>query len=94
METDDVTDSSPVLPVDKQVVDLKKMLNHHVADNMQGYYGHKISFPFIETVGVGKEAKTVEINNDDEMISFLRSEDALYVYLTQIRMNNCKFVSD
>ena len=59
---------------------LKKRVNHHVADNWDNYYKDKIPLPYTETVGVGKHAHTITKTTDEEMIDFLRSDDALMVY--------------
>ena len=58
---------------------LKKRLNNHIADHFD-HYEQWISLPFTETVGVGEYAKSVTITSKEEMIQFLRSEDALMVY--------------
>ena len=34
-------------------------VNHHIADNYENYYKDKIILPYIERVGVGRNAKTV-----------------------------------
>ena len=59
---------------------LKKRVNYHVADNWDNYYRHKIPLPYTQTVGVGKHAKNVTIKTREEMIHFLKSDDALMVY--------------
>lgn len=44
------------------------------------FYSDQVVFPFEEQIGVGNKAKTVIINNKDEMMTFLKSEDALLVF--------------
>ena len=63
-----------------EVVKLKKMLIRHVIENWDNHYCEFFSFPFKETVGVGKHAKEVCIANKEEMMVFLNSDDALMVY--------------
>ena len=58
---------------------LRRTINTHLVANLD-YYSDKIGLPFKETVGVGKEAKTVSCTTRNEMIAFLLSDDALYVY--------------
>ena len=41
---------------------------------------NKIALPYIETVGVGEHSRTVIITTREEMLDFLRSDDALMVY--------------
>ena len=60
--------------------ELKKRINHHIADNWDNFYQHKIGLPYKETVGVGEKAKTIEKNTKSEMIDFLRSEESLTVF--------------
>ena len=59
---------------------VKRRVNLHMADNWDSYYKNKISLPYIETIGVGEHSKTVIITSGEEMIDFLRSDDALLVY--------------
>ena len=59
---------------------VKKRLNHHVAENWDNYYKHKIPLPYEETVGVGEYSKQIRVTNREEMFEFLSSEDALMVY--------------
>ena len=58
---------------------LKKKINDHLADNLAHYKASTI-YPLIETVGVGKNSRKVEITTDDQMVEFLRSEDSYYAY--------------
>ena len=57
--------------------DIKKLVNHHIADNWDNYYKYKVPLPYNEITGVGVKAKGVEKKTKQEMIDFLRSEDAL-----------------
>ena len=59
---------------------VKRRINNHVADNRDSYYKNKIPLPYIETVGVGAHANDVVKNTRDEMIEFLRSDEAFMVY--------------
>ena len=59
---------------------VKKLVTNFMADNWNNYFKNKIPLPYKETVGVGKLSKTVEIKTEEEMLTFLRSEDALFVY--------------
>jgi len=58
---------------------LKKKINDHIAENLE-HYKASIVYPFVETVGVGKTSRKVEITTDDQMVEFLRSEDSYYAY--------------
>ena len=59
---------------------VKKRLNNHVADNWDNYYSNKIPLPYEQIVGVGENAYVTKIATREEMLSFLRSDDALMVY--------------
>ena len=59
---------------------LKRKMNKHIVENWDNFYCEKVALPFTETVGVGSKAKKVEITTREEMIAFLLSEDALYVF--------------
>ena len=59
---------------------VKRRTLDHIADNYYNYYQNKIGLPYVETVGVGEKSTTVEIETDDDMIKFLRSDKALKVY--------------
>ena len=59
---------------------VKKRVNNHVADNWDNYYQDKIPLPYIETVGVGVHARVIRKDTKQEMLEFLRSEEALMVY--------------
>ena len=50
-------------------------ISNHIADNWLNYYNQNFGLPYIETVGVGKDAKTIK----EEMVVFVRSEEALKV---------------
>ena len=63
-----------------QAGNARARINKHLIENWHPYYKYKVTFPITETVGVGLNAKTIRINNDEEMISFLKTEDAQYVY--------------
>ena len=59
---------------------VKKRVNNHIADNWDNYYQYKIALPYRETVGAGETASIIEKNTKEEMLVFLRSEEALVVY--------------
>ena len=64
---------------EKESKNLKKVINQHLIENSD-FYCDQIVFPFEEQIGVGNKAKIVTINNKDEMMTFLKSEDALLVF--------------
>ena len=64
---------------EQEAYNTRNMLNEHIVQNYS-YYKTHISFPFHEKVGVGKHSKYVTIQNDEEMIEFLKSDDAQFVY--------------
>ena len=51
-----------------------------MADNWDNYYSYKIPLPYEETVGVGEHAKVIKKKTREEMLEFLRSDEALMVY--------------
>ena len=57
-----------------------RRVNHHIADNFDNYYKNKIILPYIETIGVGPDSRTIKCDTQEEFISFLRSEDSLCVF--------------
>ena len=59
---------------------IKSKINNHIADNWDNFYWEKIPLPYKETVGVGEKSKVVEIKTREEMLDFLRSEEAMVVY--------------
>ena len=65
---------------EKEAPKLKRRVLNHIADNYYNFYKDRISIPYTETVGVGNAAKVVTIETDEEMIDFLKSNDALKVY--------------
>ena len=58
---------------------IKHMVNNHIAE-FWDYYKNKVHLPFEEKVGVGKDSKTIVIETDEQMLLFLRSDEALKVY--------------
>ena len=60
-------------------LDVRRDLNQHIVDNFD-YYKEKISWPFVEVVGVGDNSETVTATTDDEMIELLKSEKSLLLY--------------
>ena len=65
---------------EKKGGEVKKIVNHHIADNWDNFYENKIGLPYIETVVVGANTKEVVKNTKEEMLEFLRSDEALTVY--------------
>ena len=55
---------------------LKKLLYKHIDDNWEIYYRFWISFPYVETIGVGKNAKKIELHTEEEYLSFIRSDES------------------
>ena len=51
-----------------------------MADHWDTYYKNIIPLPFVETVGVGQQAKVVKKNTREEMLEFLYSDESLMVY--------------
>ena len=78
----------PKIILDTKKFGSKNFLLHYAGNiflptfrwNLAPFFKHKIPLPYKETVGVGKLSKTVEIKTEEEMLTFLRSEDALFVY--------------
>ena len=64
---------------EEKAKDLRKVVNKHIIDNWD-FYCDLVEYPFSDVIGVGKNAKKVTIPTKEEMIPFLQSEDALYVY--------------
>ena len=58
---------------------VKRMVNNYIADNWE-YFKEKISLPYVENVGVGRNSKVVTKNTKEEMIQFLRSDESLAVF--------------
>ena len=61
-------------------VNVKKIVNEHIADNYENCYADRIPLPYRETIGVGKNSKVIVNNTKEEMISFLRSSESLLAY--------------
>ena len=59
---------------------LKRRTLDHIADHYATYYVNKIGLPYVETVGVGVDSKVVTKETDEEMVAFLRSEEAMTVF--------------
>ena len=65
---------------EKESKNIKRRINHHIADNFDNFYKFKLPLPYKETVGVGKGSKVVELETKEELLDFLRSEESLNVY--------------
>ena len=59
---------------------VKRKTLDHMADHYSTYYMNKIGLPYVETVGVGEHSKTVTKTTDEQMIEFLKSEEAMTVF--------------
>ena len=51
-----------------------------MADHWDTYYKNIIPLPFVETVGVGQQAKVVKKNTREEMLEFHYSDESMMVY--------------
>ena len=49
---------------------------------------NKIILPYIETVGVGVNSRTVRCNTREEFLAFLRSENSLCVFSNLLAIAN------
>ena len=56
----------------------RRTLDHMI--EFEDFYINKIGLPFKETVGVGEYKKEVHLKTKEEMIKFLKSEDAMMVW--------------
>ena len=65
---------------EEEALGMKRMINNHIADNFDSHYKNFIALPYVEVVGVGKNARIVTKNTREELLEFLRSEESLYVY--------------
>ena len=65
---------------EKEGIEIRKMINTHVADNWEGYWKNKIGLPYKDTVLVDGKQEAIENKTDEEMIEFLRSENAQKVF--------------
>ena len=45
---------------------IKRQINNHIADNIESVYIQKITFPYEEKVGVGKNSKVVEFQTKED----------------------------
>ena len=50
--------------------EVKRKINNNSADNWNNYYENKVGLPYVETVGVGEHAKTIEKKTEEEMLTF------------------------
>ena len=60
-------------------LNVKKRVNHHIADNWHNHYKNFIPLQYMEVAGVGNTAKIVTKNSEQEFLDFLRSDDSLYL---------------
>ena len=59
---------------------VKRETLDHIADHYEDFYFNKIGLPYKEQVGVGANATEVNIETNEEMINFLKSQRALVVF--------------
>ena len=78
--------------IEEEGSELKKRINNHIADNWDNFYQYKIGLPYIETVGVGENAKEIKKSNKEEMIDFLRSEEYHCVQQHSGAFSNSQYV--
>ena len=62
----------------KAMVNMKRKINFHIADNFDDIYANVIGFPYTESV-FGEQEKVV-CNTPQELKQFLKSDRALNVY--------------
>ena len=62
----------------EEVINFRKNVKNHIVDNIL-YYKEKISWPMKETIGVGKKAQTVVINDYKEWVEFLKKDRSDYL---------------
>ena len=61
---------------ESQAPHLRRMAHQFICMNWW-YFKHFVIFPFIETVGVGKDSFKVHFENEDELLEFLQTDDSL-----------------
>ena len=59
---------------------VKRRLLNHIIDNYDEYYINKIGLPYDVTIGVGKEKKEIKIISHEQMIEFMKSDEALTAF--------------
>ena len=59
---------------------LKRKTLNHIAEHYEDYYYEKFGLPFKENVGTGKNAITVDLKTKEEMVKFLKSDQALLLW--------------
>jgi hypothetical protein len=57
-----------------------RRVNEHIVDHFDDYYKNKIILPYIETVSVGSNSRTVVCKTKEEFKAHLRNEESLCAY--------------
>ena len=57
--------------------DVKRAVNNHICGNWEQFYKFKTPLPYVQTVGVGRNAKRVQCETKRELFDFLKSDDSL-----------------
>ena len=61
-------------------INVKKMINNHIADNFENYYHNIINLPYKEVIMEEGHTKVIEKKTKEEFIEFLRSEELLTAF--------------
>ena len=62
-----------------QMQNFRKIIHQHIINNWW-HYSSFITFPYTETVGVGKSKYTIHLETETEYLGFLLSERSMYCY--------------
>ena len=60
--------------------EIRKMINNYMADDWDNYWKNKIPLPFKEILFVDGKRVELDIQTDDEMVEYLRSENAMKTF--------------
>ena len=60
--------------------EIRKMINKYLADEWKNYWKDKIPLPFKEVLVVDGKKVELDIKSDEEMINYLRSENAMKTF--------------
>ena len=61
-------------------INVKKMINNHIADNFENYYHNIINLPYKEVIMEEGHTKVIEKKTKEEFVEFLRSEESLAAF--------------
>ena len=61
-------------------VDMKRTINDHIVEHWENFYKYKISLPYIQTVGIGCNAKQIRCETVSDLNTFLKSDDSLTAF--------------